>query len=185
MTARLGILLLLVAPLLAVAGASRAESLWVKDEVILNVRGGPGREHRVLGAIRTGDSVNVLSRQENWTEVRSRIAAKGWIPSGYLQAQTPSALLLERNTAELSDLRERAAALEEQLTKVRSQGEELARRETERQQEIEQLTRENRQLKAGPRWPEWIAGASILTVGGIFGALLRRGGGRSASRIRI
>ena len=185
MTARLDILLLLVAPLLAVAGASRAESLWVKDEVILNVRSGPGYEHRVLGAIRTGDSAEVLTRQDKWTEVRSRSAPRGWIPSGYLQPETPAALQLERRTAELSDLREHAAALEEQLTTLRSKDEELAQRDAEQKQEIERLTRETRQLKAGPRWPEWIAGASILTVGGIFGGLLRRGGGRSASRIRI
>ena len=185
MTARLGIVLLLVAPLLAVAGPSRAESLWVKDEVILNVRSGPGYEYRVLGAIRTGDSAEVLTRREKWTEVRSRIAPRGWIPSGYLQPETPAALQLERRTAELSDLRERAAALAQQLTTLRSNGEELVQRDAEQKQEIERLTRENRQLKTGPRWPEWIAGAAILAVGGIFGALLRRGGGRSASRIRI
>ncbi len=185
MTARIGILLLLIAGLLVAAGASHAETLWVKDEVILNVRSGPGREHQVLGAIRTGDSVVVLTRQENWTEVRSSVAPRGWIPSSYLQPRMPAALHLERRTAELSDLRERAAALETQITALRSTREENEQHDAAQQQEIERLTRENRQLKRGPRWPEWIAGASILTVGGFFGALLRRSGQRSGPRIRM
>ena len=185
MTARLGILLLLVAPLLAAAGASHAESLWVKDEVILNVRSGPGNQYPVLGVIRTGDSAAVLTRQGKWTEVRSSIAPRGWIPSGYLQPRMPAALHLERVTAELSDRVERVAELEAQITTLRSASEERGQDDSAKQQEIERLTREIHQLKRGPRWPEWIAGASILTVGGFFGALLRRGGQRSGTRIRI
>ena len=51
--------------------------------------------------------------------MRSRIAPKGWIASGYLQPETPAALELERHRSELSDLRKRATALTQQLAEMR------------------------------------------------------------------
>jgi hypothetical protein len=36
------------------------------------------------------------------------------------------------------------------------------------------------ELRAGARWPEWIAGASILAVGMLMGAILQSANGRRA-----
>ena len=94
---------LLIATTLALAGlpsVSLAERAWIKDEVRLNIRTGPGVEYRIRGAVKTGDSFEVLSRTEGWTEVRGRDALQGWIPAGYLQAEAPARIRLERHEAE-------------------------------------------------------------------------------------
>jgi uncharacterized protein YraI len=51
---------LALAGALLLAQTAAAESGWVKGEVLLNIRTGPGTEYRPLGAISTGDRVEVL-----------------------------------------------------------------------------------------------------------------------------
>ncbi len=92
---------------------------------------------------------------------------------------------MPKREVETAELREEIERLTSESEEIHSTNRQLAERDQSRNQKIERLVRENLELRVGPRWPEWIAGASILTVGGIFGGLLRRGGGRSVSRIRI
>ena len=49
-----------------------------------------------------------------------------------------------------------------------------------------EISRENFELRAGARWPEWITGAGILCAGMILGAILRAITARRARpRLRI
>jgi SH3 domain protein len=179
-------LLMPVLLLLALATPSRAERAWVKDELRLNLRAGPGVEYRILGVVKTGDQVEVVSRNDEWTQVRVDGKGTVWIPAGYLQSEPPAQLLLEQNANEAKQLRERVASLSRDASALRSENEELAARDQSRSSELERLVRENLRLRAGARWPEWIAGACILGVGMILGALLSRNPKRrKASRIRL
>src|SRR5258706_295228 len=75
---------------LAAASAS-AETAWVKDELRLNLRSGPGNEYRIKGFIKTGDSVSVLSHREGWVQVRSSSElGDGWIEDGFLSPEPPA-----------------------------------------------------------------------------------------------
>jgi SH3 domain protein len=107
MIRRLAFLLVATAALVVLAGASHAERAWIKDELRLNIRTGPGLRYRILGVLATGDSVEVLSRTEGWTQVRAPGGMDGWIPEGYLQAETPARIRLERHEAETAELRTR------------------------------------------------------------------------------
>ena len=61
--ARLGSRALQVAvSLMWLATPSLAEHAWVKDDLRLNLRAGPGLEFQTLGVIKTGDDVDVLER---------------------------------------------------------------------------------------------------------------------------
>ena len=63
---------------------------------------------------------------------------------------------------------------------------ELASRDQEQRSQIDILTRENLELRAGARWPEWITGAGILGAGMLMGAILHSiTGRRSRPRIRL
>src|SRR5438552_2586338 len=78
------------------AVAASAETAWVKDELRLNLRTGPGNEYRIKGFIKTGDSVTVLSRREGWVQVRTSSAdlGDGWIEDGFLGGEPPAAMRL-------------------------------------------------------------------------------------------
>jgi SH3 domain protein len=161
-----------------VAAPALAERAWVKDELRLNVRTGPGVQYRIVGALRTGDAVEILSRNEGWTEVRPENMEKGWIPVGYLQPTPPARVTLAEREVESAELEKRLAALTESESRLRTAHEEVSGRDVAQQADITRLTRENVELRAGARWPEWITGAGIVLVGMILGAIVARGSGR-------
>ena len=84
--------------------------------------------------------------------------------------------------SEAAALRERVGELESANSGLESSSQALREREASRNAELERLAAENRELKAGARWPEWITGATILSVGMLVGAALARLGGRRQSR---
>jgi SH3 domain protein len=178
--------LALAAPLALLASESRAERAWVKDELRLNLRTGPGVQYRIRGAVKTGDAVEILSRGDSWTQIRVDEIGEGWIPVGYLQPTAPASLQLAQSEAEAAELRERVATLSRDATELRSANQTLSERDEGQKAEIERLVRENLKLRAGARWPEWIAGACILSVGMIIGSILHRNATRrKTSRIRL
>jgi len=166
------------------APLASAETGWVDDQVRLNLRTGPGNQYRILASIETGDSVEILSRGDGWVEVSAE-GKSGWVPDGYLQPDPPAVVKLARIESETAELRTRTKQLGEDTEKLRGENEQLATREAEQRTELERLTRDNLELRAGARWPEWIAGACILTVGMALGALLRGSARRQTPRIRL
>ena len=182
----LAFLLVAAAALVMLAGASHAERAWIKDELRLNIRTGQGVKYRIIGVLATGDSVEVLSRTEGWTKVRAPGGMDGWIPEGYLQAETPARIRLERHEAEAADLRTRFEKLSAEVADLRTSNQQLSEQESKQRAELDLLTRENLELSAGARGPEWITGASILFVGAILGIIVHRSAARRpAPRIRL
>lgn len=168
------------------AQPARAETGWVRDEVRLNLRTGPGTQYRIVGVLTTGDDVQILQRGENWTKVRLPDGKDGWIPEGYLQAQPPAAVRVDQYQAQVAELQAKLEQTESEAARLREENQQVGGRDSEQRQEIERLTLENYELRAGARWPEWITGASILVVGMMVGALLHRNATRRPStRIRI
>jgi SH3 domain protein len=166
---------------LLLAQASGAEPAWVKGEVLLNVRVGPGTEYRPLGAITTGDAVDILQQGESWTRVRTEKTGEGWIPAGFLQDAPPPVVRLERAESEATKLRQRVQELSAEAERLKTEHDEAAKRVSEQSQEIEQLTKQNASLRGEAIWPVMATGAVILVSGGMLGAWLRsgkRGGGR-------
>jgi SH3 domain protein len=148
-----------------------AASAWVKGEVRLNVRTGPSNEYRILGELHTGDKVEVLENGQGWTRIRSG-DREGWVPEGYLQDEPPAAVLLADAQAKATQLAARVQTLETEAAKLGEENRSLGERESSQRGELETLTRENLELKAGAAWPERIVGAAILGAGMLIGVLI-------------
>ena len=177
------------AAILAIAAvAASAETSWVKDELRLNLRSGPGNEYRIKGFIKTGDSVTVLSRREGWVQVRttSPDPDDGWIEDGFLAPEPPAAMRLERMKTETADARGQFGSLSERVKQLETENGTLKEEDVAQKEELDSLTRDNMELKAGARWPEWITGACLLAVGMLMGAIVQSMNGRRARpRIRL
>jgi SH3 domain protein len=167
------------------AGAARAEDAWVKEEVRLNLRAGPGTEFRILEALKTGDAVQLVERTQGWTRVRYG-DQDGWVPEGYLQTTPPAVVKLAQVEAEAVALREQLSALGAEAAGLRQGQADLAAREAKQADELERLRRENAAFRTGARWPEWFAGSALLSVGMLLGALVRSVGPRPrVRRVRL
>jgi len=171
---------------LLLAAPAAAQQAWVKDELRLNLRSGPGVQYRIMGVVNTGDALEIIDRGDGWTKVRVPEHGEGWIPEGYLQPEPPAAQRLARSEAQTAEFREQFETLAARVAELEARNEELASRDASQREEIETLTRENFELRAGARWPEWITGAGILCAGMIMGALIRSiSARRSRPRIRL
>jgi SH3 domain protein len=175
-----------------VGGASpaAAETGWVRSEIRLNVRTGPGTQYRIVGVAKTGDGVDVLQRADNWTKIRIEDDAgktkTGWIPEGYLKPEPPPTIRLAHAEAEVISLNTELSSIKEETEKLRSDNEILTSQDGDQQGQIKQLTMENMELRAGARYPEWITGASIFAAGMLLGAMLHRNSARrQPTRIRL
>ena len=162
----------------AVAAAERG---WIKDEVRINKRTGPGTKFRILGVVKTGDGFDILERAEKWTKVRDA-QGEAWIPVGFLQAEPPARVLLEQHLTETKELRGNHGRLTQELEELRTANATLTEQHDALQTRFKTIERENIELKAGARWPEWIAGASILLVGGILGIIVHSATARRQTR---
>jgi hypothetical protein len=169
------------------AGVAQAENAWIKGEVRLNLRTGPGNQFRIISGMTTGDAVTVIERGSGWTKIRKQDDGQlGWIPEGYLQPKPPPTVAVAMLEDQVSELTSKLEATTSEAAALRTNNEELAGRDGDQRTEIEQLTLEVMELSAGARWPEWITGASILLVGMLVGAILHRNSTRRpSSRIRI
>jgi SH3 domain protein len=174
----------------ASAAPVAAEPAWVRSEIRLNIRTGPGTQFRIVGVAKTGDGVEILERGESWTQIRltdeDGNVQEGWIPEGYLKPDPPPTVRLANAEARTSELEARLADLEGEAETLRENNQMLTTQDGDQQSQISQLTMENMELRAGARYPEWITGASIFAAGMILGAMLHRSSvRRQPSRIRL
>src|SRR5262245_16069181 len=132
--------------ILALAALSAdAETSWVKDELRLNLRSGPGNEFRIKGFIKTGESVTILSGREGWVQVRttSDDLGDGWVEDGFLAAEPPAAMRLERMKTETAEARGQFGSLTERVKQLEDENGKLNEASAEQKKEIDSLTRDN------------------------------------------
>jgi|SRR5690606_23023876 len=86
-------------------GASAGELRWVSDNLQTYVRSGPTDGYRIVGSLRSGQKVELLRTQGDYSQVRSENGSSVWIPSRDLQelpGQAERLPQLEQKVAELS-----------------------------------------------------------------------------------
>ncbi len=170
-----------VATLPEVAGAQT--KAWVSGDRVLNLRTGAREEDHAIGVLRTGDEVTLLTRDGGWAKIRDAREREGWVLGAYLQSEPPRAFVLEER---LKNLQSELETSRQEAESLRADNERLAATDQERNSEVQRLTRENLELRAGERWPFLIAGASILGVGVLVGIILHWATAkRSQPRIRF
>lgn len=175
-----------LAAIAALSVSVAAEAAWVKDEVHLQLRTGAGNSYRIVGRIKTGDSVSIVNRSDGWTQVRTDKGKTGWVPAGFLQPDPPARIELAELEAATAAHRSELERLTEQTATLRASNEELSSQDAGQRSRIDHLTRENYELRAGARWPEWITGTGIVFAGMILGWILSRSSGRRRQqRIRL
>jgi SH3 domain protein len=101
----------LLGALIAVCGPVHAEETagnqrWVSDSLNTYVRSGPTDGYRIVGTLQSGQKVELISTQGDYSQIRSEAGTTVWIPSRDLQdmpGQAERLPQLEQQVAELSD----------------------------------------------------------------------------------
>jgi len=182
------LLVALLGPGSAAAEAAPAapQKAWVSGQVRVNFRAAPAIDGAPLGILTSGDPVTILERRGDWARVETAEGASGWISRDYLDAQPPPAERIRELEARIADLQRQLAGSRQETDALRERIANLGSERDQRDERLEQLRAENRDLRAGERWPYLVTGASILGAGMVAGALVRGWSSRRISpRIRF
>jgi hypothetical protein len=106
---------LLLLPALAAASAPRAETLYVVEQLVVNVNSAPDSTGERIATIKSGDALEVLDRQGDQVHVHLTNGTEGWVRKSYLSADEPLHVKLSERTAEVEKLKQDVTRLEGEL----------------------------------------------------------------------
>lgn len=178
------------------------QTRWVSDHLATYVRSGPTDSHRIVGTMKSGQSVQVINVQGDYTQVRSEKGDTVWIRSMDLQTQPgPVEYVpqLQKQVAELKgrldsadhDFQQKTTGMRELLDSRKARIDEL---EVNRQKLDQQLTQAQADLRSvqsqlGSERQQVLMryfayGGAVAGGGALFGLIMPRLFSRSRKRNR-
>jgi len=82
-----------------------SQQQWVSDHLSAYVRSGPTNGYRIVGALDSGTPVQVISTQNDYSQVRTSKGDTVWIPSNQLQDQEGAAALVPALQQQVANLK--------------------------------------------------------------------------------
>jgi uncharacterized protein YgiM (DUF1202 family) len=111
---------LLLLPALVAASAIHAETLYVIEQLVVNVNSAPDATGERIANIKSGDAVEVLDRQGDQIQVHLANGTQGWVRKSYLSAEEPARVRLGERTAEVEKLKQDVTRLEGELAAAKT-----------------------------------------------------------------
>jgi len=111
---------LLSVAVLAAAPALRAETLYVIEQLVVNVNSAPDATGGRVGTLKSGDAVEVLERQGDQIHVHLANGTEGWVRKSYLSEQEPLQHRLNERNAEVEKLQQDVARLEGEVAAAKA-----------------------------------------------------------------
>ena len=117
---------------------SAEQTAYITDSLRLRVYAEPSDSSEVIETLESGDSIEVLERQGEFSQIRSHNETTGWVKSAFL-VNEPPAKLLYYSASEQNKL------LEQQIEDLKYHAENLNRTNTDQITELKQALVEQRQ----------------------------------------
>jgi len=133
----------------------QAETMYVSDIVKITLRTGPGADHRVIAMLHSGQELEVLKSENEWTQVQLTNGKQGWVLSSLLTSAKPKILLLDQTAeknkaliAQVSDLMNKSIEMAEVNKKLEAELAQLKKKMQETGQSYETLQKESSEFLA-------------------------------------
>ncbi len=91
-----------------------AETKYVVEHLQINVRAEGNAESKIVGTLQSGQKVELLEVQREWSRVKLANGREGWILSRFLTGSEPRRLVLERLQAKYNELNDQMAILSDE-----------------------------------------------------------------------
>jgi SH3 domain protein len=168
------------------------ETLYVSDELPTFIHLGPGTDYRIIGSLKSGDQVQLLStdQETGYAQIRDYKGRVAWLPKNQL-SQTPSVKaripLLEKENQELrekltnidsnwnnqtSEMQSKVAASDQIIANLTAENEKLKNEliRSGKKLEIAQINLDDNRRELILQW--FMYGGGVAGAGLIFGLLL-------------
>ena len=118
-----------------------AQTLYVHDNVRVDMRSGPGNEYRITQFLNSGTKLESLQESGDWVEVKAG-GNQGWIQKQYTTDQPIAREMLTKALSEMDALKKENQTLKQQLSSTDSQFKELKSTHTKMSDSTEHLQKE-------------------------------------------
>ena len=141
--------LVVIALLLAFPVAAQ-QTMYVDDELIIQLRTGQGNQYRILKGLKSGTPLKVLEHNEEtgFTKVETRDGVQGWVTSHYLSPEPIAKDLLQKARAELQQARESLTETRSELQDIRTERDRLDATNEELSNQVASLSEELKKVKS-------------------------------------
>ncbi|MBS0013916.1 MAG: TIGR04211 family SH3 domain-containing protein [Desulfobacterales bacterium] len=127
---------------ICMAAPSHAETRYISDMMEITLRTGPGLNYRIIKMLNSGQTVETLESEENWTRVRLSDDTTGWVFSRYITRSKPKSLLADSLQKEIGPLRTKVKSLTEENQRLIQRNQEMAEELEETREQLENLQNE-------------------------------------------
>ena len=98
----------------------RAATLYVVEQVVVNVNSAPDASGERIATVKSGEALQVIEKSGEQVHVKLASGKDGWVRAGYLPADEPLKPRLAQREAEVAQLKDELARLQGQLAAARS-----------------------------------------------------------------
>ncbi|MDF1553504.1 MAG: TIGR04211 family SH3 domain-containing protein [Deferrisomatales bacterium] len=100
---------------------AHAETRYVSDVLVINLRDAPASGAATIALLRTGESFEVLDTQGTYLRVRTPAGEEGWVTQQYTTAETPKAHVVASLRQELAQVKKQAAEAEDERARLQAE----------------------------------------------------------------
>ena len=102
-----------------------AETKFIKTIVRITLRTGPGLDHKIISMIKSGQKVEVLETERQWSKIQTEQGQIGWIMTSLISAIKPSQFVPATPAAADKALLEQQASSQEEISTLKAENERL------------------------------------------------------------
>ena len=162
--------------LCSMAQPSWAYRAYVTDTLRVTFRTGPSMENKIIATLNSGEPMEVLDSQEDWTRVRlmgpDRDQKTGWIMTQYLVTRLPWEVQAKSLNGENTQLKEEIGKIRKQLSAAVQREQGLT---TKLRQNTEALGKlKNEKFRSSQRTKWFATGALVILCGLTIGLVIGR-----------
>lgn len=129
------------------AGSVLAEMAYVTDELQFMVRTGKSTSNKIVAIARSGDRVQKMETDGDWTYVKLADGKEGWMLGRFLVPDPPGKVRMITFEREHERLKQRFSSLEKEAAELREENKNFKKTLTEKKTNLEITESAHRQLK--------------------------------------
>lgn len=146
-----------------------AERLYVSGYREIMLRSGPSVEHRILGALKTGDRMEATSEVGAFSLVMLPDGRQGYVLKNFLTPEAPPQRQIEELAARVRDQSVELEQLRRGNTELIAEHEKLSKGNSSDKRQLRRLQQESSDLRRDMRLRWFGAGAGVLLTGWLMG----------------
>jgi SH3 domain protein len=132
---------------------SWAEQAYVTDNLKITLRTGPSTSNKIIGMLSSGNLVDLLGSEGDWSQIRTQGAGnnakEGWVLSRYLTTRQPAMIQIDAFRKENTRLKEQMVVLQEKVQDTDRLNNELTEKLNGTTKALDRLDLDYNELKQG------------------------------------